>query len=116
MGSQENQSFREVHEKPICRGDCLKRGLGQFADLRGGLARKRGWCYSNVHYERYKVFQEFNISSESIFLIYHQSKTFLLISIIKIFSLNHNCRIVQKKISAEKFNINIFTFKSSINK
>ena len=22
-----------------------KRGLGWFADLRGGLARKRGWCF-----------------------------------------------------------------------
>ena len=32
-----------VHEKPIYRGGCLKRGgLGQFADLRGGgLATKR---------------------------------------------------------------------------
>ena len=31
------------HEKPIYRGDCLKRGgFEQFADLRGGLARKRG--------------------------------------------------------------------------
>ena len=32
-------------EKPVYRGDCLKRrGLTQFADLRrgGGLARKRG--------------------------------------------------------------------------
>ena len=29
-------------------GDCLKRGgggLGQFVDLRGVLARKRGWCF-----------------------------------------------------------------------
>ena len=25
-----------VHEKPIQRGDCLKRGLGKFADLTGG--------------------------------------------------------------------------------
>ena len=33
-----------VHEKPIYRGGCLKRGgLGQFADLRGGgLASIRG--------------------------------------------------------------------------
>ena len=23
-------------KKPICRGICLKKGLGQFADLRGG--------------------------------------------------------------------------------
>ena len=26
------------HKKAICRGNCLKRGLGQFA---GGLAKKR---------------------------------------------------------------------------
>ena len=25
----------KAHEKPIYMGDCLKRGLGQFADLRG---------------------------------------------------------------------------------
>ena len=33
-----------IHEKPpIYREDCLKRrGLGQFADLRRGLATKRG--------------------------------------------------------------------------
>ena len=32
-----------VLEKPVEGGGwCLKRGLGQFADLRGGLARKRG--------------------------------------------------------------------------
>ena len=45
-------------------GDCLKReGLGQFADLRGGLARKRGWCFwwggggwhTDAHYARAKV-------------------------------------------------------------
>ena len=24
-----------VHKKPMYRGDCLLRGLGQFADLRG---------------------------------------------------------------------------------
>ena len=27
----------------IKRWDCLKRGLRQFADLRGALARNRGW-------------------------------------------------------------------------
>ena len=40
-------------------GDCLKKGeLGQFADLRRGLARERVWCfwgkecwYSSAHYE-----------------------------------------------------------------
>ena len=26
-------------------GDCLKRGLGPFSNLKGGLARKRGWCF-----------------------------------------------------------------------
>ena len=30
-----------VHKKLTYRGDSLKRGLVQFADLRGGLARKR---------------------------------------------------------------------------
>ena len=25
--------------------NCLKMGLGQLAGLRGGLARKRGWCF-----------------------------------------------------------------------
>ena len=31
-----------VHEKPIYRGNCLKkRGFGQFVDLRGSLAKKR---------------------------------------------------------------------------
>ena len=32
------------HKKLVYRGDCLKRGgggLGQFADLRRGLARKK---------------------------------------------------------------------------
>ena len=34
------------HEKPIQKGDCLKRGLGQFVDFRGmSLARMRGWCF-----------------------------------------------------------------------
>ena len=32
-----------VHKKPIYRGDGLKRGLGQFPDLKGGdLIRRRG--------------------------------------------------------------------------
>ena len=30
-----------VHEKPIQMRDCLKRGLGQFSNLRRGLARKK---------------------------------------------------------------------------
>ena len=25
--------------------DCLKRELGQLADLIGGLAKKKGWCF-----------------------------------------------------------------------
>ena len=36
------------HKKPIKRRDCLKRGLGQLANLRGregGLSRKRRWCF-----------------------------------------------------------------------
>ena len=33
------------HEKPIYRGDDIKGGLGQFADLRKGLPKKRGWCF-----------------------------------------------------------------------
>ena len=32
------------HEKPIERGLPKKGGLGQFADLRGVLKRKRGCC------------------------------------------------------------------------
>ena len=41
------------HEKPIYRGKCLKKGLGQFADLRwgGGLAEEEGW-YPNAPYEQ----------------------------------------------------------------
>ena len=30
------QILEGVYEKPIYRGNCLKRGFGQFADLRGG--------------------------------------------------------------------------------
>ena len=32
----------EVHEKTIIQGGLPKKGLGQFADLIGGLAKKRG--------------------------------------------------------------------------
>ena len=32
-----------IPEKPIYRGNCLKRALGQFPDLRrGGLGKKQG--------------------------------------------------------------------------
>ena len=34
-----------VHEKPIYRGHCQKRGLGQFIDLRGGLDGKEGGSF-----------------------------------------------------------------------
>ena len=47
--------FRRLHEKPIHWGCiALKRGLGQFADLRGGLAKKevkRGVSNLNAHYK-----------------------------------------------------------------
>ena len=72
------------------------------------------------------LFQELNTSNVSPFLIDCQSY-FLLVNImisdifvisdIILFSyINHNIRIVQKKISAEKFYINNFTFYSFINK
>ena len=36
-----------VNGKPIYKGDCLKWGLGQFADLRGGGAwQERGGGFS----------------------------------------------------------------------
>ena len=34
-------NFREVQEKPTYKGNCLKRWVGQFAGLRGGLTKKR---------------------------------------------------------------------------
>ena len=47
-----NPSFRGgggmgVHEKPICRRDCLKRrGFAWFADLGGGTWQERErWCF-----------------------------------------------------------------------
>ena len=33
--------FKGVQEKPIYRGNCLKRGLGQFADLEGAWQKKK---------------------------------------------------------------------------
>ena len=71
------------------------------------LTKYRG---KGIRYFKNQIFH-----MNQFFLIDSQSKTFLLINIILIFSLNHNCRIVQK-ISSEKFNLNIFAFKSSINK
>ena len=45
-GFTEKSDFRRgVMKKPIYRGDCLKRGIGQFVDLKVGLAKKRGWCF-----------------------------------------------------------------------
>ena len=47
--SLKNSTFRGAgHEKPIQRGDCLKRGLGQFANLRGdgpGKKERVVWCF-----------------------------------------------------------------------
>ena len=36
-----------IPEKPIYRGNCLKRALGQFPDLRRGGAWQKtgGWCF-----------------------------------------------------------------------
>ena len=65
---------------------------------------------------RCKVFQELNISNVSVFLIDCQSYTFLLMNIIISDLFNHNYRIVQRKISVEKLDINSFTFNSFINK
>ena len=43
MRFTEKSDFRGVHEKPIYWGELPKRGgFGQFSDLRGGLAKKRG--------------------------------------------------------------------------
>ena len=36
-----NKRKWKIHENPIYRGDCLKRGLRQLAYLRGGLAKKK---------------------------------------------------------------------------
>ena len=35
------------HKKPIYREELPKKGgvFGQFADLRGALAKKKGWCF-----------------------------------------------------------------------
>ena len=43
----ERSDFKGVLKNQYVGGDCLKRGggLGQFVDLRGVLARKRGWCF-----------------------------------------------------------------------
>ena len=40
MGSLKNLTVKGVSEKPIQR-ERLLRGLGLFADLKGGLARKK---------------------------------------------------------------------------
>ena len=45
-GLTENSDFRRgIMKKTIYRWDWLKRGLEKFADLKGGLAKKRGWCF-----------------------------------------------------------------------
>ena len=51
------QLLGKVHEKPIYRGDCLKKGLGQFVNLRGwawqewGSGVFEGGWYPNAHYD-----------------------------------------------------------------
>ena len=37
--------FRWVSEKPIHRGNCLKRGVSSFADLRRGTGEKEGGVF-----------------------------------------------------------------------
>ena len=43
--------LERVHEKPIYKGDCLKKkkggggGGGQFPDLREELEKRWGWCF-----------------------------------------------------------------------
>ena len=32
-------------KKKTNREDCFKRGLGQLADLIGGLAKEKEWCF-----------------------------------------------------------------------
>ena len=48
-GSLENLFLGLVHKKTIYRQYIRvmskNGGLGQFSDLRGGLATKRGWCF-----------------------------------------------------------------------
>ena len=74
MGFTEKKTFREgVQEKPIKKGDCLKRGHGQFGNLRGGAWQERGggvfeggggW-YPNAHYENAKHSHRIN-SKQSV--------------------------------------------------
>ena len=49
-GSPKNPIFRgrEFTKKPKNREDCLKRGLGKLANLIGGLAKKKDWCFERV--------------------------------------------------------------------
>ena len=42
MGSR-SRFLVGVHEKPIYREQGWR--LGQFAGLKGGMAKKRGWCF-----------------------------------------------------------------------
>ena len=62
------------------------------------------------------MFQELNISNVSIFMIDRQSNTFLLNIIISDIFIKQLFRIIQRKVSAEKFDIKNFAFKSFINK
>ena len=42
MDRVKDEKFQYYGKTNIYRGNCLKRGLGQFADLRGGPWQKRG--------------------------------------------------------------------------
>ena len=53
--TKKSRFYGELHEKPMYRGNYLKRGLGQFVDLRGGVGAslvflKWAGCL-NAHYE-----------------------------------------------------------------
>ena len=44
-GSRKNSILGRGFTKKYIGGNCWNRGLGQFADLRGHLAKKRRWCF-----------------------------------------------------------------------
>ena len=41
--TEKSDVYEGFTKKTMYRGDCLKRGLGQFADLRGGMTKKSEW-------------------------------------------------------------------------
>ena len=59
-GSLKNPIFRWGHAKPMYSKELPKKGeLGQFAGLRGHLAKKRGGWYPNIHYVQATFFTYF---------------------------------------------------------